>query len=71
LFVGLSRMLKAQKLILNDGTEVLYGLLVLSKGIGPSSLVNPLELPKFPGGRLVTSSFWLMTMHFYIIPSPI
>jgi len=58
-------MLKAQKFILNDGTEVPYGLLVWSMGVGPSPLVNSLELLKSPCGRLVTSSFWLMKMHFY------
>jgi NADH dehydrogenase FAD-containing subunit len=65
LSVGLSRMLKAQKLILSDGTEVPYGLLAWSMGVGPSPLVNSLELPKSSGERLVTSSFWLMKMHFY------
>jgi len=34
-------------------------------GVGPSPLVNSLELPKSSGERLVTSSFWLMKMHFY------
>lgn len=51
---GIVKDVKAQKLILTDGTEVPYGLLVWSTGVGPSPLVNSLELPKSPGGRLVT-----------------
>lgn len=42
---------KPQMLILNDGTEVPYGLLVWSTGVGPSPFVKSLELPKSPGGR--------------------
>lgn len=61
---GIVKDVKAQMLILNDGTEVPYGLLVWSTGVGPSSLVNSLEIPKSPGGRLVTNSFWLMKVHF-------
>jgi NADH:ubiquinone reductase (non-electrogenic) len=68
---GIVKDVKAQKLILNDGTEVPYGLLVWSTGVGPSPLVNSLELPKSPGGRLVTFCFWLMTVHFFIILSSI
>uniref|UniRef100_A0A2N9HNR2 NADH:ubiquinone reductase (non-electrogenic) n=1 Tax=Fagus sylvatica TaxID=28930 RepID=A0A2N9HNR2_FAGSY len=49
---GIVKDVKAQKLILNDGTEVPYGLLVWSTGVGPSPLVNSLELPKAPGGRI-------------------
>ncbi|XP_062172661.1 internal alternative NAD(P)H-ubiquinone oxidoreductase A2, mitochondrial-like [Alnus glutinosa] len=49
---GIVKDVKAQKLILNDGTEVPYGLLVWSTGVGPSPLVNSLELPKSPGGRI-------------------
>lgn len=45
---------KAQKIILSDGTEVPYGLLVWSTGVGPSSIVQSLDLPKAPGGRLVS-----------------
>ncbi|KAK7830413.1 internal alternative NAD(P)H-ubiquinone oxidoreductase A1, mitochondrial [Quercus suber] len=49
---GIVKDVKAQKLILNDGTEVPYGLLVWSTGVGPSSLVNSLKIPKSPGGRI-------------------
>jgi NADH dehydrogenase FAD-containing subunit len=45
---------KAQKIVLNDGTEVPYGLLVWSTGVGPSPIIQSLDLPKAPGGRLVT-----------------
>lgn len=45
---------KAQKIILNDGTEVPYGLLVWSTGVGPSPIIQSLDLPKAPGGRLVS-----------------
>ena len=48
---GIVKYVKPQKLILNDGTEVPYGLLVWSTGVGPSSFVKSLELPKSPGGR--------------------
>lgn len=48
---GIVKDVKAQKIILNDGTEVPYGLLVWSTGVGPSPLVNSLPLPKAPGGR--------------------
>lgn len=42
---------KDKMIVLNDGTEVPYGLLVWSTGVGPSSFVNSLQLPKAPGGR--------------------
>ncbi|PQP96218.1 internal alternative NAD(P)H-ubiquinone oxidoreductase A1 mitochondrial [Prunus yedoensis var. nudiflora] len=49
---GIVKDVKAQKIILNDGTEVPYGLLVWSTGVGPSPLVNSLPLSKAPGGRV-------------------
>lgn len=54
---GVVKDVKPQKLILNDGTEVPYGLLVWSTGVGPSPFVKSLELPKSPGGRLVNACF--------------
>lgn len=42
-----------KKIILNDGTEVPYGLLVWSTGVGPSPIIKSLDLPKSPGGRLL------------------
>ncbi|KAK4773699.1 hypothetical protein SAY87_028718 [Trapa incisa] len=49
---GVVRDVESQKIILNDGTEVPYGLLVWSTGVGPSSFVRSLEVPKSPGGRI-------------------
>lgn len=48
---GIVKDVDSQKLILTDGTEVPYGLLVWSTGVGPSTLVKSLDLPKSPGGR--------------------
>lgn len=50
---GIVKDVQSQKLILDDGTEVPYGLLVWSTGVGPSSFVRSLSLPKDPTGRLV------------------
>lgn len=50
---GIVKDVKPQKLVLDDGTEVPYGLLVWSTGVGPSPFVRSLDLPKAPGGRLV------------------
>lgn len=44
---------KPQKIVLNDGSEVPYGLLVWSTGVGPLPIIQSLDLPKAPGGRLV------------------
>lgn len=49
---GIVKDVKPQKLILNDGSEVPYGLLVWSTGVGPSLFVKSLDLPKSPGGRI-------------------
>ncbi|KAJ4869017.1 Internal alternative NAD(P)H-ubiquinone oxidoreductase A1 [Raphanus sativus] len=49
---GIVKEVKPQRLILDDGTEVPYGLLVWSTGVGPSSFVRSLDLPKDPGGRI-------------------
>lgn len=48
---GVVKGVESQKIILNDGTEVPYGLLVWSTGVGPSSFVRSLKVPKSPGGR--------------------
>ncbi|PKI58471.1 hypothetical protein CRG98_021156 [Punica granatum] len=48
---GVVKDVKSQKIVLNDGTEVPYGLLVWSTGVGPSPFVRSLEVPKSPGGR--------------------
>ncbi|CAN7039460.1 hypothetical protein Bca4012_069940 [Brassica carinata] len=49
---GIVKEVKPQKLVLDDGTDVPYGLLVWSTGVGPSSFVKSLDLPKDPGGRI-------------------
>lgn len=49
---GIVKDVQPQKVILSDGTEVPYGLLVWSTGVGPSPLIQSLNLPKAPGGRL-------------------
>ncbi|KAJ4871886.1 Internal alternative NAD(P)H-ubiquinone oxidoreductase A2 [Raphanus sativus] len=49
---GIVKDVKPQKLILDDGTEVPYGLLVWSTGVGPSPFVSSLDFPKAPGGRI-------------------
>jgi hypothetical protein len=41
-----------EKLLLTDGTEVPYGLLVWSTGVGPSPFVRNLQFEKSPAGRL-------------------
>ncbi|XP_043692037.1 internal alternative NAD(P)H-ubiquinone oxidoreductase A2, mitochondrial-like isoform X2 [Telopea speciosissima] len=49
---GIVKDVQLQKVILNDGTEVPYGLLVWSTGVGPSPLTRSLQLPKSSGGRI-------------------
>ncbi|XP_039145790.1 internal alternative NAD(P)H-ubiquinone oxidoreductase A2, mitochondrial-like [Dioscorea cayenensis subsp. rotundata] len=49
---GVVKDVQPQKIILNDGTEVPYGLLVWSTGVGPSPFVHSLPFPKSPGGRI-------------------
>ncbi|WCJ29164.1 Internal alternative NAD(P)H-ubiquinone oxidoreductase A1 mitochondrial [Euphorbia peplus] len=49
---GIVKDVQPQKLILSDGSEVPYGLLVWSTGVGPSPLVRSMDLPKSPGGRI-------------------
>ncbi|CAA6654750.1 unnamed protein product [Spirodela intermedia] len=49
---GIVKDVQPQTLILDDGTEVPYGLLVWSTGVGPSPFVGSLQFPKSPGGRI-------------------
>ncbi|XP_052186890.1 internal alternative NAD(P)H-ubiquinone oxidoreductase A1, mitochondrial-like [Diospyros lotus] len=49
---GVVKDVQPEKIILNDGSDVPYGLLVWSTGVGPSPLVNSLPFPKSPGGRI-------------------
>lgn len=49
---GVVKDVQSQKIMLNDGTEVPYGLLVWSTGVGPSPFSRSLKLPTSPGGRI-------------------
>ncbi|TKY59332.1 Internal alternative NAD(P)H-ubiquinone oxidoreductase A2 [Spatholobus suberectus] len=49
---GVVKEVHPKKIVLSDGTEVPYGLLVWSTGVGPSEFVKTLNLPKSPGGRI-------------------
>ncbi|KAJ8629118.1 hypothetical protein MRB53_022441 [Persea americana] len=49
---GIVKEVQAKQIILSDGTNVPYGLLVWSTGVGPSEFVKALDLPKAPGGRI-------------------
>ncbi|XP_020252678.1 internal alternative NAD(P)H-ubiquinone oxidoreductase A1, mitochondrial-like [Asparagus officinalis] len=49
---GVVKDVEPHKIVLNDGTEVPYGLLVWSTGVGPSPFIRSLEFPKAPGGRI-------------------
>ncbi|KAE8711390.1 Internal alternative NAD(P)H-ubiquinone oxidoreductase A1 [Hibiscus syriacus] len=49
---GIVKDVKPENLVLSDGSEVPYGLLVWSTGVGPSPFVKSLGLPKSPGGRI-------------------
>ena len=48
---GVVKEVHPKKLVLSDGSEVPYGLLVWSTGVGPSEFVKSLNLPKSQGGR--------------------
>ncbi|KAJ4975851.1 hypothetical protein NE237_000957 [Protea cynaroides] len=49
---GIVKEVHDKKIVLNDGTELPYGLLVWSTGVGPSQLVKSFDVPKSPGGRI-------------------
>ncbi|KAK6124413.1 hypothetical protein DH2020_041833 [Rehmannia glutinosa] len=49
---GVVKEVHANKIVLSDGSEVPYGLLVWSTGVGPSEFVKSLNLPKSQGGRI-------------------
>lgn len=48
---GVVKEVHPKKIVLNDGTDVPYGLLVWSTGVGPSDFVKSLHFPKSHGGR--------------------
>lgn len=49
----------AKKIVLSDGSDVPYGLLVWSTGVGPSEFVKSLDLPKSHGGRYNPHTIYL------------
>ncbi|KAL2512927.1 Pyr redox 2 domain-containing protein [Abeliophyllum distichum] len=49
---GIVKDVQPQKIILSDGIDIPYGLLVWSIGVGPSPFVNSLDIPKAPVGRI-------------------
>eukprot|EP01018_Ginkgo_biloba_P021990 Gb_25889 [translate_table: standard] len=49
---GVVKDVQPEKIILTDGNEVPYGLLVWSTGVGPSPFIKATNLPKSPGGRI-------------------
>ncbi|XP_059292417.1 internal alternative NAD(P)H-ubiquinone oxidoreductase A2, mitochondrial-like [Lycium ferocissimum] len=49
---GVVKEVHPDKIVLSDGSDVPYGLLVWSTGVGPSEFVKSLNLPKSPGGRV-------------------
>ena len=48
---GVVKEVHPKIIVLSDGTEVPYGLLVWSTSVGPSQFVKSLNLLKSPGGR--------------------
>lgn len=49
---GMVKQVFPKKLVLSDGSEVPYGLLVWSTGVGPSQFVKELPFEKSHGGRV-------------------
>lgn len=49
---GIVKDVQSRKIVLTDGTDVPYGLLVWSTGVGPSPFVKAVDVPKAPGGRI-------------------
>lgn len=55
---GVVKEVHPNKIVLSDGSDVPYGLLIWSTGVGPSEFVKSLNLPKSQGGRIGTDE-WL------------
>lgn len=68
---GVVKEVHAKKIVLNDGTDVPYGLLVWSTGVGPSQFVKSLDLPKSPGGRYMNQHFFLLSRLFLVDCLPV
>lgn len=49
---GIVKDVQPEKIVLTDGTDVPYGMLVWSTGVGPSPFVKAMGVPKSPGGRI-------------------
>lgn len=49
---GVVKEVHQKNIVLSDGTDVPYGLLIWSTGVGSSQFVQSLALPKSPGGRI-------------------
>ncbi|CAK9176808.1 unnamed protein product [Ilex paraguariensis] len=49
---GVVKEVQPKKIVLSDGSDVPYGLLVWSTGVGPSEFTKSLNLPVSPGGRI-------------------
>lgn len=64
---GIVKEVHNKKIVLSDGTDVPYGLLVWSTGVGPSEFVKSLNLPESPGGRYIfpIRSCPLLCIQFY------
>lgn len=61
---GMVKHVLPKKLILNDGNEVPYGLLVWSTGVGPSAFIKSLEnFEKSKGGRIGVDDYLRVPAH--------
>jgi hypothetical protein len=68
---GVVKEVHPKKIVLSDETNVPYGLLVWSTGVGPSQFVKSLDLPKAPGGRYWQQDIYLILFCFLAILFPI
>lgn len=68
---GVVKEVHAKKIVLNDGTDVPYGLLVWSTGVGPSDFVKLLHLPKSAGGRYLCTPITTLSSYLTALQSSI
>ena len=66
---GIVKEVQKKKLILTDGTELNYGLLVWSTGVGASNFVKALQFPKSPGGRYLTYPYISLFHQIFLLPT--
>lgn len=64
---GIVKEVHPNKIVLSDGSDVPYGLLVWSTGVGPSEFVKSLPLPKSPGGRYIHITEFATSFAFILI----